>query len=132
MVVPGTIAASNGPASAAAAARRWLSSAKLSSVCRSNPYLSAIICAPANWLNSSTPYRSLMRSANGLPNPACVARVVGENIGTRVMLSTPAASTTSWVPDIRSEEHTSELQSLMRISYAVFCLNKQNQDVNNN
>src|SRR3546814_1355106 len=25
---------------------------------------------------------------------------------------------------VRSEEHTSELQSLMRISYAVFCLNK--------
>src|SRR3546814_1316287 len=25
-------------------------------------------------------------------------------------------------PDLRSEEHTSELQSLMRISYAVFCL----------
>src|SRR3546814_10863629 len=28
---------------------------------------------------------------------------------------------------IRSEEHTSELQSLMRISYAVFCLNKKNR-----
>src|SRR3546814_5047342 len=27
----------------------------------------------------------------------------------------------------RSEEHTSELQSLMRISYAVFCLNKHKQ-----
>src|SRR3546814_4402227 len=27
---------------------------------------------------------------------------------------------------LRSEEHTSELQSLMRISYAVFCLNKTN------
>src|SRR3546814_1826912 len=27
----------------------------------------------------------------------------------------------------RSEEHTSELQSLMRISYAVFCLKKQTQ-----
>src|SRR3546814_4914697 len=27
----------------------------------------------------------------------------------------------------RSEEHTSELQSLMRISYAVFCLRKQNE-----
>src|SRR3546814_6731734 len=27
-------------------------------------------------------------------------------------------------PDARSEEHTSELQSLMRISYAVFCLKK--------
>src|SRR3546814_16545934 len=27
-------------------------------------------------------------------------------------------------PGVRSEEHTSELQSLMRISYAVFCLTK--------
>src|SRR3546814_9436014 len=32
----------------------------------------------------------------------------------------------------RSEEHTSELQSLMRISYAVFCLkNKHQQQINN-
>src|SRR3546814_3956215 len=30
----------------------------------------------------------------------------------------------------RSEEHTSELQSLMRISYAVFCLKKKNQQLN--
>src|SRR3546814_7319575 len=30
----------------------------------------------------------------------------------------------------RSEEHTSELQSLMRISYAVFCLKKQKQNNN--
>src|SRR3546814_8764428 len=30
---------------------------------------------------------------------------------------------------VRSEEHTSELQSLMRISYAVFCLKKNNQIV---
>src|SRR3546814_4942008 len=29
---------------------------------------------------------------------------------------------------IRSEEHTSELQSLMRISYAVFCLKKKTQN----
>src|SRR3546814_4683467 len=28
--------------------------------------------------------------------------------------------------EVRSEEHTSELQSLMRISYAVFCLTKKN------
>src|SRR3546814_3141628 len=36
---------------------------------------------------------------------------------------------------IRSEEHTSELQSLMRISYAVFCLKKkknQRQHINKN
>src|SRR3546814_10576481 len=31
----------------------------------------------------------------------------------------------------RSEEHTSELQSLMRISYAVFCLKKQNKTARN-
>src|SRR3546814_6886743 len=31
----------------------------------------------------------------------------------------------------RSEEHTSELQSLMRISYAVFCLKKNKQHTNN-
>src|SRR3546814_7919452 len=30
--------------------------------------------------------------------------------------------------DRRSEEHTSELQSLMRISYAVFCLKKKNNN----
>src|SRR3546814_4936680 len=29
------------------------------------------------------------------------------------------------IPHLRSEEHTSELQSLMRISYAVFCLKKK-------
>src|SRR3546814_5229123 len=32
------------------------------------------------------------------------------------------------VSSSRSEEHTSELQSLMRISYAVFCLKKKNID----
>src|SRR3546814_7387776 len=36
-----------------------------------------------------------------------------------------SASSTS----VRSEEHTSELQSLMRNSYAVFCLNKQNNNI---
>src|SRR3546814_6608919 len=35
--------------------------------------------------------------------------------------SAPALPSAAW----RSEEHTSELQSLMRISYAVFCLKKQ-------
>src|SRR3546814_2243446 len=30
---------------------------------------------------------------------------------------------------VRSEEHTSELQSLMRISYAVFCLKKKNNNI---
>src|SRR3546814_5297269 len=37
-------------------------------------------------------------------------------------------------PDVRpprSEEHTSELQSLMRISYAVFCLKKKKNNIQN-
>src|SRR3546814_10591744 len=32
-------------------------------------------------------------------------------------------------PALRSEEHTSELQSLMRISYAVFCLKKKKNNI---
>src|SRR3546814_4790805 len=32
-------------------------------------------------------------------------------------------------PALRSEEHTSELQSLMRISYAVFCLKKKHRNI---
>src|SRR3546814_8127979 len=40
-----------------------------------------------------------------------------------------AAQTTA--PQTRSEEHTSELQSLMRISYAVFCLKKKKNKQHN-
>src|SRR3546814_7897966 len=42
----------------------------------------------------------------------------------------PGTATTSMpaAPTTRSEEHTSELQSLMRISYAVFCLKKKKID----
>src|SRR3546814_9791599 len=35
-----------------------------------------------------------------------------------------------WFAAARSEEHTSELQSLMRIAYAVFCLTKQTKPLN--
>src|SRR3546814_16959514 len=34
-----------------------------------------------------------------------------------------------WLEAERSEEHTSELQSLMRISYAVFCLKKKTETI---
>src|SRR3546814_1183576 len=37
-----------------------------------------------------------------------------------------------WKWRVRSEEHTSELQSLMRISYAVFCLKKKKHTTNQN
>src|SRR3546814_4057205 len=37
-----------------------------------------------------------------------------------------ASDAVAFLLSLRSEEHTSELQSLMRISYAVFCLKKKN------
>src|SRR3546814_2061481 len=39
------------------------------------------------------------------------------------------ANITPKINGIRSEEHTSELQSLMRLSYAVFCLKKQKHNI---
>src|SRR3546814_4738024 len=49
---------------------------------------------------------------------------VPDRPGLGFTLSEAAAS---WTREARSEEHTSALQSLMRISYAVFCLQKKNQ-----
>src|SRR3546814_1719771 len=63
------------------------------------------------------PYTTLFRSGHALSITTATIRL-------------PAASTspnvgTKTVERSRSEEHTSELQSLMRISYAVFCLKKK-------
>src|SRR3546814_2311668 len=44
-----------------------------------------------------------------------------------LVLGSAVPSTASLATAVRSEEHTSELQSLMRISYAVFCLKKKIQ-----
>src|SRR3546814_10170009 len=46
--------------------------------------------------------------------------------------ATFADSTIRFTGEVRSEEHTSELQSLMRISYAVFCLKKTKKTIHNN
>src|SRR3546814_5201655 len=45
-------------------------------------------------------------------------------------LGMPARPASALTATARSEEHTSELQSLMRISYAVFCLKKKKQPHN--
>src|SRR3546814_5076882 len=58
-------------------------------------------------------------AAKFLNFPAIIAR------GNGVALLRPVEGCNSHRP-FRSEEHTSELQSLMRISYAVFCLKKKN------
>src|SRR3546814_8906820 len=56
---------------------------------------------------------------------------VKQNEGTEDEIEfVPFAFRLTW-PEDRSEEHTSELQSLMRISYAVFCLKKKNRTQTN-
>src|SRR3546814_6175729 len=62
------------------------------------------------------PYTTLFRS---IP-----LRYSPEQSRMNAIRSRCAGSMFAWI--LRSEEHTSELQSLMRISYAVFCLNKKN------
>src|SRR3546814_2773541 len=57
-------------------------------------------------------------------NPETYFAVVTLGVSNAVRL--PSDTSARIIPD-RSEEHTSELQSLMRISYAVFCLNKKKQ-----
>src|SRR3546814_4954005 len=48
--------------------------------------------------------------------------------GTQDVVIAGGVQTMTQIPISRSEEHTSELQSLMRISYAVFCLKKKNKE----
>src|SRR3546814_4706028 len=61
------------------------------------------------------------RSGSGNRTVAAVGTEAKQMLG-----RTPGGITT-----IRSEEHTSELQSLMRISYSVFCLKKQTKEHKN-
>src|SRR3546814_1611434 len=76
------------------------------------------------------PYTTLFRSSSAGDAPICSARYV-----TTVSGNSPAPRPKRPVVRYRSEEHTSELQSLMRISYAVFCLKKKkkkNYNINSN
>src|SRR3546814_4825714 len=65
------------------------------------------------------PYTTLFRSA-----PGRHLRGLGGLAGAHRGVVSPRAAAGLY----RSEEHTSELQSLMRISYAVFCLKKKKKD----
>src|SRR3546814_3143700 len=61
--------------------------------------------------------------ANGSQDAAAIPSVPAQSV--RIMASGHGKRSE------RSEEHTSELQSLMRISYAVFCLKKKKNTKNN-
>src|SRR3546814_4222048 len=62
-------------------------------------------------------------SATAVADPP--AEAVAEPVAEAV--SEPVAEAGAASEPVRSEEHTSELQSLMRSSYAVFCLKKKNK-----
>src|SRR3546814_2068428 len=74
------------------------------------------------------PYTTLFRSRTVVHSgqrPPAPAAALGETAGMASPFLNFAGSRLSQA-ELRSEEHTSELQSLMRISYAVFCLKKKN------
>src|SRR3546814_18409171 len=64
------------------------------------------------------PYTTLFRSVSPWIIPGLMLALLGFGAARRVPVYEAFV-------DGRSEEHTSELQSLMRISYAVFCLKKK-------
>src|SRR3546814_3876846 len=72
------------------------------------------------------PYTTLFRSRPARARACCRLPSGADRGGycRRPRVNTPAENVGSFL--LRSEEHTSELQSLMRISYAVFCLKKKN------
>src|SRR3546814_8732533 len=74
------------------------------------------------------PYTTLFRSFDARSRRT--RRNVDEALVCSRLCARPVArrrATRKEVNAVRSEEHTSELQSLMRISYAVFCLKKKKQ-----
>src|SRR3546814_9728810 len=71
------------------------------------------------------PYTTLFRSISGFAVPPFVEPVFPDNERGGVFCHVCLISSASACIIKRSEEHTSELQSLMRISYAVFCLKKK-------
>src|SRR3546814_8999427 len=79
------------------------------------------------------PYTTLFRSAPAMTALTALGRYgrPQEIADTVVFLAGPGASYITGA-QIRSEEHTSELQSLMRISYAVFCLKKKTKNTKEN
>src|SRR3546814_4188879 len=67
----------------------------------------------------------LRRPAQDLHGQGPEVRPPRPGEGGVTMAATAGTGRSAGVPPARSEEHTSELQSLMRISYAVFCLKKK-------
>src|SRR3546814_5820766 len=92
---------------------------------KSAPRLAASICARTGGVSCHRLHRST-RLADRKQNSVHVGSGVGERTGGKVdPFATVEIDRLATSDHARSEEHTSELQSLMRISYAVFCLKKK-------
>src|SRR3546814_5874065 len=74
------------------------------------------------------PYTTLFRSKNGTGEGFLAVTPDGTKYWFDWMAQYGEPKLGEPGPSHRSEEHTSELQSLMRISYAVFCLKKKNTE----
>src|SRR3546814_4886467 len=77
-------------------------------------------------------FRCLPRADGGDQGRIFSGRIVAEEVERAAMIFASFGAASGDMPprifvagEYRSEEHTSELQSLMRISYAVFCLKKK-------
>src|SRR3546814_1521232 len=79
---------------------------------------------PATRGPSALPSPPSMTTANTTPTQEKICVGVSVKVSAK---QTPATEASAMQTPDRSEEHTSELQSLMRISYAVFCLKKKTQ-----
>src|SRR3546814_6061418 len=76
------------------------------------------------------PYTTLFRSL-GQPDESRIRKACGRARQVAVVTYSGNSADIWWNKQggaLRSEEHTSELQSLMRISYAVFCLKKKKKN----
>src|SRR3546814_6066024 len=96
----------------------------------------AVLCSVSRLVRTAAERLTLLSAI--MPSPSCCdasgavmqigngnGRATRQNSSNHLLLNN--FSGPAWAGRIRSEEHTSELQSLMRISYAVFCLKKKQQ-----
>src|SRR3546814_4998875 len=74
------------------------------------------------------PYTTLFRSSCACRTDAGAGGIIRVNASGWPPWAADQAATSFLAASRRSEEHTSELQSLMRISYAVFCLKKKKRN----
>src|SRR3546814_6076203 len=88
--------------------------------------IARLLRAPRDWISRMTGRMfAAKRNANALF--AAAPAIWASRRFVRLPSTAPAARLRANAA--KSEEHTSELQSLMRISYAVFCLKKKNEDL---